>query len=52
MNSEAWAKIKQQRIENTFRMFNRNTYGYVKRTETELKRFGIDNRQALKEFNI
>ncbi len=52
MNSEAWAKIKQQRIENTFRLFNRNSYGYVKKTESELKRSGIQDRNALKNFNI
>lgn len=52
MSSEAWTKIKAQRRENTFRLFNRKSYGYLKRTETELKGFGINNRTDLKNFNI
>ncbi len=52
MSSEAWAKIKQQRIENTFRVFNKDSYGYLKKTETELKNVGINNRDARKNFNI
>lgn len=52
MNSEAWAKIKAQRRENTFRLFNRRSYGYLKKTETELKALSITNRTDLKNFNI
>ncbi|OQX18461.1 MAG: hypothetical protein BWK75_06655 [Candidatus Altiarchaeales archaeon A3] len=52
MSSETWAKIKQQRTENTFRVFNRDSYGYLKKTETELKNAEINNRDAIKNFNI
>ncbi len=52
MSSEAWAKIKAQRRKNTFRLFNRNSYGYLKKTEAELKALNIKDRTSLKNFNI
>ena len=52
MPSEAWAKIKAMRRENTYRLFNRATYGYVKKTEAELRSMNIRKREELKRFNI
>ena len=52
LSSEAWIKIKQERRENTFRIFNRNSYGYIKKTESELQRMSIMNRDQLKNYNI
>ncbi len=52
MPSEAWIKIKMQRRENTLRLFNKRSYGYLKKTETELKQLGLYNRNEIENFNI
>ena len=51
MPSEAWKKIKEKRQGNTFRIFNKHTYGYDKRSEEDLKSMNIFNRDELKKFN-
>lgn len=52
MSSEAWAKIKEERRASTFRLFDRNSYGYVKKTDNDLKNLDIYNRTQLNGFNI
>ncbi len=49
---EAGQKIKKERRENTYRLFNKQTYGYVKKKESDLKLIGINNRNDLKKNNI
>ena len=50
--SAAWARIKQERRENTYRLFDRQAYGYIKKTDSELQSMGIMNRDQLKRHNI
>ncbi len=50
MPSEAWEKIKSQRKENIFRVFNKDTYGYSKRSYSELNSLGIQ-KNNLNNFN-
>jgi hypothetical protein len=38
--------------ENSLRLFNRDSYGYLRKTETGLRDMGIDNRDQLKARNI
>jgi len=52
MPSETWKKIKKDRKENTYRLFNKQTYGYVKKKESDLKLIGINSRNDLKKNNI
>ncbi len=51
MSTEVWKRIKENRQENTFRVFNRNTYGYDKKEKEGLSNLGISNREDLKKFN-
>ncbi len=38
LSSDAWKRIKENRRPNTYRIFDRNSYGYIKKTEIELIR--------------
>lgn len=57
MSSDAWDRIKAQRKENTYRIFNRDTYGYTKKSEGELLRlFDTSDKNKLtpyrKKYNV
>lgn len=47
--SVVWKKIKETRQDNIRRIFNRNSWGYVKKTIDELKALGIHNKET---FNV
>ncbi|MDD4211610.1 MAG: hypothetical protein PHC46_04425 [Clostridia bacterium] len=51
MPSEVWAKMKIQNTPMSYRKFNRETYGYERINETELKR-KFNDRDGLKKFNV
>lgn len=52
MSSEAWAKIKKERRPSTFRLFDKKSYGYRKKTIEDLKKLGISNRNQMNIYNI
>jgi len=51
MSTEAWEKLKSKRKENMFRLFNSKTYGYERKSNTDLKELEIYNREDLKRLN-
>jgi len=52
MPTAAWAKIKKERRPSTFRLFDRNSYGYCKKTLDDLKSLGISKREQMNIYNI
>jgi len=50
MPSEAWAKIKAMRRENTYRLFNRATYGYVKKNRSGIKEYGYKKKRRVEKI--
>lgn len=52
MPTEQWNKIKAQRKPNTFRVFNKETYGYLRISEPDARKIRISSRKDMKGFNI
>ncbi|MHA1719358.1 MAG: hypothetical protein ACTSWX_00690 [Promethearchaeota archaeon] len=50
--TEQWRKIKEQRRENTFRIFNKETYAYDRINESKARDYLIFDRKSMKKYNI